>query len=74
MDNKGKKKNIQVEVPYRNIPEVQTKCGATFEEKQYAKAHPESIYGGPTKTDVLGSYTGQPTDRYEKPVQDADDL
>lgn len=74
MDNKGKKKNIQVEVPYRNIPEVQTKCGVTFEEKQYAKAHPESIYGGPTKTDVLGSYTGQPTDRYEKPVQDADDL
>jgi len=25
-------------------------------------------------TDPLGSYTGVPTDLYEKPVQDADDL
>ena len=25
-------------------------------------------------TDVLGSYTGLPQDRLEKPVQDADDL
>ncbi|MEA4814226.1 MAG: hypothetical protein VB112_04930 [Oscillospiraceae bacterium] len=29
---------------------------------------------GHGKTDPQGSYTGQPTDRYEKPVQDADDL
>lgn len=26
------------------------------------------------KTDPLGSYTGKPVDKYEKPVQDADDL
>lgn len=26
------------------------------------------------KTDVLGSYTGTPTDHTENPVQDADDL
>ncbi len=26
------------------------------------------------KTDPLGSYTGQPDDPHEKPVQDADDL
>ncbi len=26
------------------------------------------------KTDVLGSYTGTPTDHTEHPVQDADDL
>ncbi len=25
-------------------------------------------------TDPNGSYTGRPTDPYEKPVQDADDL
>lgn len=25
-------------------------------------------------TDPLGSYTGVPEDKYEKPVQDADDL
>lgn len=25
-------------------------------------------------TDPLGSYTGRPSDPYEKPVQDADDL
>ena len=25
-------------------------------------------------TDPQGSYTGRPTDPYEKPVQDADDL
>ncbi|MBE6704768.1 MAG: hypothetical protein E7583_05850 [Ruminococcaceae bacterium] len=69
-----KKKNVQIEVPYRSIPEVQPNGSVTQAEKQYAKDHPESIYGGPTATDVLGSYTGQPVDRYEKPVQDADDL
>ena len=26
------------------------------------------------QTDPAGSYTGQPDDRWEKPVQDADDL
>lgn len=26
------------------------------------------------KTDPLGSYTGKPLDKYDKPVQDADDL
>ena len=25
-------------------------------------------------TDVFGSYTGRPLDKFEKPVQDADDL
>ena len=25
-------------------------------------------------TDPFGSYTGRPRDKYEKPVQDADDL
>ena len=25
-------------------------------------------------TDPLGSYTGRPTEEFEKPVQDADDL
>lgn len=69
-----KKKKAQIEIPYRSIPEVQTNSEVTPEEKQYAKEHPESIYGGPTMNDVLGSYTGQPIDRYEKPVQDADDL
>lgn len=28
----------------------------------------------PSLTDPNGSYTGKPTDRMEKPVQDADDL
>lgn len=28
----------------------------------------------PARTDVLGSYTGTPTDNTENPVQDADDL
>lgn len=27
-----------------------------------------------SQTDVLGSYTGKPKDKYDKPVQDADDL
>ncbi len=27
-----------------------------------------------SKTDPQGSYTGIPKDKYEKPVQDADDL
>lgn len=32
-------------------------------------------FGGDTaNTDVLGSYTGTPTDNTENPVQDADDL
>ena len=26
------------------------------------------------KSDVQGSYTGVPTDPYERPIQDADDL
>ncbi len=70
-----KKKKVQIEVPYRSIPEVQTNGEVPSEEKQYAKKHPESIYGGPTVSDVLGSYTGLPTDDiYDVPVQDADDL
>lgn len=68
-----KKKKVQIEVPHRNITEVQTTPFAD-EEKQYARQHPESIYGGPVFTDVLGSYTGLPADPYEVPVQDADDL
>lgn len=28
----------------------------------------------PAHTDILGSYTGTPTDNTENPVQDADDL
>ena len=72
--NDRKKKNVQIEVPFRNIPEVQTNGSVTPYEKQYARKHPESIYGGPAVSDVLGSYTGIPSDKYEKPVQDADDL
>lgn len=35
----------------------------------------EGTYFDPKiKTDPLGSYTGRPSDRSEKPVQDADDL
>jgi hypothetical protein len=29
---------------------------------------------GPSNTDILGSYTGKPKSKGEKPVQDADDL
>jgi hypothetical protein len=32
------------------------------------------LLGKVSKTDVLGSYTGRPMDRDEKPTQDADDL
>ena len=39
------------------------------EKDKTKKQHPESI-----KTDVLGSYTGVPEDKYDTPVQDADDL
>ena len=69
-----KKKKVQIEVPYRRVPEVQTYMGISEEEKQYARKHPESIYTGSEMTDVLGSYTGIPADKYDKPVQDADDL
>ena len=69
-----KKKKVQIEVPYRRIPEVQTDMGISEEEKRYARKHPESIYTGSEMTDVLGSYTGIPADRYDEPVQDADDL
>ncbi len=34
----------------------------------------EKMYGQPSKTDPLGSYTGKPADVNEKPVQDVDDL
>ena len=27
-----------------------------------------------TKSDTQGSYTGRPSDKHEKPVQDADDM
>ena len=37
-------------------------------------AKAKNLYGEPTMTDPLGSYTGQPIEKYEKPVQDADDL
>lgn len=29
---------------------------------------------GLIKTDPMGSYTGRPTEKWEQPVQDADDL
>lgn len=29
---------------------------------------------GPSFTDPQGSWTGKPAEKYEKPVQDADDL
>lgn len=32
------------------------------------------IFNEPSKTDVDGSYTGNPEDRNDLPVQDADDL
>ena len=46
------------------------------------KKHPVStptkraleIFNKPSKTDVDGSYTGNPEDRNDLPVQDADDL
>ncbi len=34
----------------------------------------KNLYGQPTMCDPLGSYTGQPIDKYEMPVQDVDDL
>lgn len=30
--------------------------------------------GKPSKTDVLGMYTGNPVSKSDKPLQDADDL
>ncbi len=33
-----------------------------------------SVFDDPSDTDVNGSYTGRPKNRYERPVQDADDL
>lgn len=35
---------------------------------------PEGLNIGRIRTDPLGSYTGQPADPLEEPVQDADDL
>ena len=35
---------------------------------------PTSKYNEEIASDVLGSYTGVPEDKNEKPVQDADDL
>ena len=32
------------------------------------------VFNDPSKTDVLGSYTGKPKHKRERPVQDADDL
>lgn len=35
---------------------------------------PEGLNQGMIRTDPMGSYTGIPADRDEKPVQDVDDL
>ena len=72
MDKKTHK--VTPEVPYRRVTEIQTTPTLPEEEKTNVKKHPELLYGGATPTDVLGSYTGIPENRYEKPVQDADDL
>ena len=79
MDNKKKKKEsgISVEVPHIDLPEVQsteyvfTKHGKIFGDENN-KA--ENSFNVPSKSDVLGSYTGVPENKYEVPVQDADDL
>ena len=33
-----------------------------------------SVFNDPSDTDVNGSYTGNPKNKWEIPVQDADDL
>lgn len=51
-------------------------------EERKPIAHGRMTYGidgiskipEPIITDPMGSYTGRPTDKDEKPVQDADDL
>lgn len=43
------------------------------EDKAMKKARELSQFTAP-KTDPMGSWTGQPLDPYEIPVQDADDL
>ena len=47
------------------IKKINEKAGAV------AKAY---LSGEMLKTDPMGSYTGKPIDKYDKPVQDADDL
>lgn len=49
-------------------------------KKQHQPSSQDCAFAGPMtnfqsiQTDPQGSYTGCPTDRYEVPVQDADDL
>ena len=77
MDNKKKKneKGISVEVPHIDLPEVQsTEYVFTKNEKIFGNREVENSFKNPSKSDVLGSYTGVPENKYEVPVQDADDL
>ena len=73
MDKKNKepKRRVPVEVPHRRHPEIET-TEYVFENK--ANCEVTNAFAFPSKSDVLGSYTGMPADKYEQPVQDADDL
>lgn len=42
-------------------------------EPQFSHS-PEEVKPSPIITDPQGCYTGRPLERYETPVQDADDL
>ena len=43
-------------------------------EKQEPKKKTDDIYVSPSMCDPLGSYTGIPENKYDVPIQDADDL
>lgn len=43
-------------------------------QKEKKKDAPRDFTDPHIQTDPFGSYTGQPENRYEIPVQDADDL
>ena len=43
-------------------------------ERKWVVPPPPPTNIAPIVTDPFGSYTGRPSDPYEKPVQDADDL
>ena len=43
-------------------------------DQPQSNAVEQMINEAPSSTDPLGSWTGKPSDEYESPVQDADDL
>ena len=60
--------------PYFNDNQHENKYNFKKSKKKIYLNIVDSLDNSPSDTDPLGMYTGVPQDKYDVPIQDADDL